>query len=68
MVAVITAIDVPSIRSTLGVHVYLGHPAYEVYKDSFFFPFALALLGLSLILLTVWISNASSSAPMHKSW
>ena len=68
MVAVVTGIDVPTIRSTLGVHVYLGHLAYEVSKDSFFFPFALALLGLSLILLTVWISNASSSAPMHKSW
>ena len=39
--------------------VYLGHLAYEVFKDSFFFPFALALFGLSLILLTVWISAAS---------
>ena len=37
----------------LGVHVYLGHLAYEVFKDSFLFPFALALLGLSLILVTV---------------
>ncbi|HEX8457955.1 MAG TPA: hypothetical protein VF656_11710 [Pyrinomonadaceae bacterium] len=38
----------------LGVHVYLGHLAYEVFKDSFLFPFALALLGLSLILITVF--------------
>ncbi|HEV2799164.1 MAG TPA: hypothetical protein VGW12_01635 [Pyrinomonadaceae bacterium] len=38
----------------LGVHVYLGHLAYEVFKDSFLFPFALALLGLSLILVTVF--------------
>ena len=38
----------------IGVHVYLGHLAYEVFKDSFLFPFALALLGLSLILVTVW--------------
>lgn len=37
----------------LGVHLYLGHLAYRVFQDSFFFPFALALLGLSLILLTV---------------
>jgi hypothetical protein len=37
----------------VGVHVYLGHLAYEVFKDSFLFPFALALLGLSLILVTV---------------
>jgi hypothetical protein len=41
----------------LGVHLYLGHLAYEVFKDSFFFPFALALLGLSLILLTVWMQR-----------
>lgn len=37
----------------VGIHIYLGHLAYEVFKDSFLFPFALALLGLSLILITV---------------
>ena len=37
----------------LGVHVYLGHLAYEVFKESVLFPFALALLGLSVILVTV---------------
>ncbi|HJP95434.1 MAG TPA: hypothetical protein VJ875_26030 [Pyrinomonadaceae bacterium] len=41
----------------IGVHLYLGHLAYEVFKDSFFFPFVLALLGLSLILLTVWMQR-----------
>jgi hypothetical protein len=41
----------------LGVYIYLGHLAYEVFKDSFFFPFVLALLGLSLILATVWIQR-----------
>jgi hypothetical protein len=38
----------------LGVHLYLGHLAYQVFQDSFLFPFALALLGLSLILITVF--------------
>ena len=38
----------------LGIYAYLGHLAWEVFKDSVFFPFALALLGLSLILVTVW--------------
>lgn len=38
----------------LGIHLYLGHLAYQVFKDSFLFPFALALLGLSLILITVY--------------
>lgn len=37
----------------IGVHVYLGHLAYTVFKDSFLFPFVLAFLGLSLILVTV---------------
>jgi hypothetical protein len=37
----------------VGVHLYLGHLAYQVFKNSFLFPFALALLGLSLILVTV---------------
>ena len=38
----------------VGVHVYFGHLAYTVFKDSFLFPFALALLGLSLIVVTVF--------------
>lgn len=38
----------------LGIYVYLGHLAWEVFKDSVFFPFVLALLGLSLILGAVW--------------
>ena len=41
----------------VGVHVYLGHLAYRVFRDSFLFPFALALLGLSLILVTVWVQK-----------
>ena len=41
----------------LGVHLYLGHLAYTIFKDSFFFPFVIALLGLSLILVTVWIQR-----------
>lgn len=38
----------------LGVHVYLGHLAYEIFKESVLFPFTLALLGLSVILVTVF--------------
>jgi hypothetical protein len=41
----------------IGVNVYIGHLAYEVFKDSFFFPFILALLGLVTILLTVWFQR-----------
>jgi hypothetical protein len=38
----------------MGAYVYLGHLAWEVFKDSVLFPFVLAFLGLSLILATVW--------------
>ena len=38
----------------LGVYAYLGHLAWTVFKDSALFPFVLALLGLSLILGTVF--------------
>jgi hypothetical protein len=38
----------------MGIYVYLAHLAYEVFKDSVFFPFTLALMGLSMILATVW--------------
>jgi hypothetical protein len=37
----------------VGVHAYLGHLAYTVFQDSFVFPFVLAALGLSLIVVTV---------------
>jgi hypothetical protein len=36
------------------VHIYLVHLAYEVFKESVLFPFALAVLGLSVILFTVF--------------
>lgn len=41
----------------LGLHLYLAHLAYEIFENSFFFPFVLALLGLSLILFTVWLQR-----------
>ena len=47
----------------IGVHLYLGHLAYEVFKDSFLFPFALALLGLSLILVTVFAQSYLRRSP-----
>ena len=51
----------------MGVYAYLGHLAYQVFKDSFMFPFVLALLGLSLILATVWAQRRlfrSAPAPV----
>jgi hypothetical protein len=37
----------------LGITTYLGHLAYEVFKDSILFPFVLALIGLGMIVGTV---------------
>ena len=37
----------------LGIHIYLGHLAYQVFQDSFLFPFVIAFLGFSLIIVTV---------------
>ena len=38
----------------LGSWTYVGHLAYTVFKDSVLFPFAIALIGLGMILSTVW--------------
>jgi hypothetical protein len=48
-----TGADFTGIRHVILID-YFGHLAYEVFRNTFLFPFALALLGLSLILVTVW--------------
>lgn len=37
----------------IGVDVYFGHLAYQVFKDSFLFPFVIAFLGFAMIIATV---------------
>jgi hypothetical protein len=37
----------------LGIYIYLGHLAWDIFKNSPFFPIALALIGLLMILGTV---------------
>jgi len=37
----------------LGIYIYLGHLAWSIFKNSPFFPIALALIGLLMILGTV---------------
>jgi hypothetical protein len=41
----------------IGIAIYLGHLAYEVFENSIFFPFAVALIGLGTILATVWLQR-----------
>jgi hypothetical protein len=38
----------------VGAYIYVGHLAFEVFKNSIFFPFVLAAMGLSIIMLTVF--------------
>jgi len=38
----------------LGVAIYLGYLAHRVFRDSLLFPFALTLLGLSVVALGIW--------------
>jgi hypothetical protein len=38
----------------MGCWAYVGHLAYSVFKGSVLFPFAIAGLGLAMILTTVW--------------
>jgi hypothetical protein len=45
----------------LGSWIYVGHLAYKVFKDSAFFPFAIALIGLGMILSTVWAQRRFSA-------
>lgn len=42
----------------IGVYLYAGHLAYDVFGKSIVFPFVIALLGLSVILVTVWDQRA----------
>jgi hypothetical protein len=41
----------------MGVFGYIGHLAYRVFENSFLFPFALAIVGLLMILGTVWVQS-----------
>lgn len=45
----------------LGAAGYLGHLAYDVFKDSMLFPFVLTLMGLGVILLGIyWQRNEAN--------
>lgn len=48
-IAVVLQRRVFLVFGAIGVYVYLGHLAYEVFKGSLMFPFALTVLGLALI-------------------
>lgn len=43
-----------TVYGALGVTLYVGHLAHEVFRDSFMFPLALTVLGLGMVVLGVW--------------
>lgn len=38
----------------IGVSLYIGHVAFELFKNSWFFPMALSALGLGIIYLGIY--------------
>jgi hypothetical protein len=47
------------VGGVLGLIVYLGHLAFDVFSGTAFFPVVLAALGLGIIAGTVWLQRAS---------
>ncbi len=53
----------------MGVSLYLGHLANEVFKDSWLFPIALTAIGLGIIYLgLVWQKNEQRITRKVRSW
>ena len=46
--------NVLMVFGVLGVASYIGHLAYNIFKDSILFPFILSGIGLAIILIGVW--------------
>ncbi len=46
------------VAGVLGLIVYLGHLAFDVFSGTVLFPVALAALGLGIIVATVWMQRA----------
>ena len=51
--AVLLKRNILMIFGSLGVFGYFAHLAYEIFKDSIFFPFALSFIGIGLICLGI---------------
>jgi hypothetical protein len=54
LIAVFLGRQVFAVFGALGVAIYLGDLASEVFKDSMMFPFALSLIGVAIIALGLW--------------
>jgi hypothetical protein len=54
-----------AVFGVIGINFYLGHLAYSLFKDNPFFPLALALLGIMIILSTVLFQKYYSVLRTH---
>jgi len=46
-----------AVFGVIGVTIYLGHLAYDVFKDTLGFTFALTALGLAIVGFGVWLER-----------
>ncbi|HRE19598.1 MAG TPA: hypothetical protein PKW21_01000 [Rhabdaerophilum sp.] len=46
-----------AVFGVIGIMTYLGHLAYEVFKDSLLFPFALSAFGLAMVAAGIWLAR-----------
>ncbi|OYU50587.1 MAG: hypothetical protein CFE31_03295 [Rhizobiales bacterium PAR1] len=46
-----------AVFGVMGVMTYLGHLAYDIFKDSMLFPFALSAFGLGIVALGIFIAR-----------
>src|SRR5690242_19161053 len=57
LVAVLLQRKTFMVFGAVGVYSYLGHLAFDVFKDSLLFPAALTALGIAIIAAGVWYRN-----------
>ncbi len=57
MVAIYMGRRVYAVFGVMGIMTYLGHLAYEVFKDSMLFPFALSAFGLAMVAAGIWLAR-----------
>ncbi|HEY0328690.1 MAG TPA: hypothetical protein VGC77_06270 [Rhodopseudomonas sp.] len=57
LIAVLLARRVFAVFGTIGIAIYLGDLAAELFKDSLLFPFALSLIGIGIIALGLYTNR-----------
>lgn len=53
------------IFGAIGISIYLGHLAATIFKESWFFPISLTLIGLGIVLLGTWWQHHEQEVTMR---